>query len=247
MRAASVVVRRGGRGGQTLSLTSMRVSPQQIDFSSTTTHDRPGATFQMLTPGVAYLKLSSVKAADSAGYIQSAAGTKGLIIDIRNYPSEFVIFSLGDLLVTQPTNFVRFTQGDLSTPGAFHWGPPVGLTPQQPYYSGKIVILVDEITQSQAEYTALAFRQAPGAVVIGSTTAGADGNVATILFPGGLSTYFSGIGVFYPDGRPTQRVGIVPDIMVTPTIHGLQAGRDEVLETALRVIEGGSPPRRHRQ
>jgi C-terminal processing protease CtpA/Prc len=245
---ASVVVERGGeRGRQTLSLTSMRVSAELLDFSSTATHDLPGATFQLLSPDVAYLKLGSVAAADSASYIQSAAGTKGLIIDIRNYPSEFVVFTLGDLLVTQPTNFVRFTQGDVSTPSAFHWSPPVWLTPQQPHYSGKIVILVDEITQSQAEYTALAFRETPGAVVIGSTTAGADGNVSTILFPGGLSTYFSGIGVFYPDGNPTQRVGIVPDIVVAPTIAGLRAGRDEVLEAALGVIEGGSHPRRPRR
>jgi len=138
---------------------------------------------------------------------------------------------------------VRFTQGDLSTPSAFHWGSPLGLTAQQPHYAGRIIILVDEITQSQAEYTAMAFRQVPGAVVIGSTTAGADGNVSTIMFPGGLSTYFSGIGVFYPNGSPTQRVGIVPDIVVAPTIAGLQAGRDEALEAAMRLIEGAARPR----
>ena len=67
-----------------------------------------------------------------------------------------------------------------STPGAFNWGAPLGQTPQQPQYSGSIIILVDEITQSQAVYTAMAFRQVPGAVVIGSTTAGADGNVSSI-------------------------------------------------------------------
>ena len=240
--AASVVVE---RGGQSVSVSSARVPSAQLNFSSAATHDRPGPAFQMLTPDVAYLKLSAVAAANSASYIQSAAGSKALIIDIRNYPSQFVVFSLGDLLVSQPTNFVKFTQVDLNTPGAFHWGPPLGLTPQQPHYSGRIVILVDEITQSSAEYHALAFREAPGAVVIGSTTAGADGNVSTILFPGGLSTYFSGIGVFYPDGRPTQRVGIVPDIVVEPTIAGLQAGRDEVLEAALKLIEGGARPRPH--
>ena len=50
---------------------------------------------------MAYLKLSSVKAADAAKYVDSASGTKGLIIDIRNYPSEFVVFALGSLLVDQ--------------------------------------------------------------------------------------------------------------------------------------------------
>lgn len=241
---AQVVVQ---RGGQSVPVLAYRVSSSLLDFSPQYVHDLPGATFQMLAPDIAYLKLSSVRAADSASYVQSAAGTRGLIIDIRNYPSEFVVFSLGSLLVSQPTDFVRFTQGDMTNPGAFHWTPPVALTPQQPHYAGKVVILVDEITQSQAEYTTLAFRSAPGAIVIGSTTAGADGNVSTVPLPGALSSYFSGIGVFYPDGRPTQRVGIVPDIVVTPTIAAIQAGRDELIEEAIRQIRHAPPRPRGRR
>jgi hypothetical protein len=175
--------------------------------------------------------------ADAAHYIDSAAGTKGLIIDIRNYPSEFVVFALGSLLVGQPTEFARFTQGDLSNPGAFHWGPPLSLEPQQPHYSGKVVILVDDVTQSQAEYTSMAFRSAH-ATVIGSTTAGADGNVSQFALPGGLRTMISGIGVFYPDKKPTQRVGIIPDIEVKPTVAGIRDGRDELLQAAMRQILG---------
>ena len=52
----------------------------------------------------------------------------------------------------------------------------------------------------------------------------------------------SGIGVFYPDKRPTQRVGIVPDREVHPTLKGIAEGRDEVLEAALREILGSSVP-----
>jgi C-terminal processing protease CtpA/Prc len=78
----------------------------------------------------------------------------------------------------------------------------------------------------------MAFRAA-GALVVGSTTAGADGNVSAIPLPGGLRTMISGIGVFYPDEKPTQRVGIVPDLEVTPTLAGIRAGRDEVLEAAV--------------
>jgi hypothetical protein len=69
---------------------------------------------------VGYLKLSSVKTADAAKYVELAAGTKGLIIDLRNYPSEFMVFSLGSLLVDEPTPFARFTNGDPANPGAFH-------------------------------------------------------------------------------------------------------------------------------
>src|SRR5687767_13237673 len=76
--------------------------------------------------------------------------------------------------------------------------------------------------------------QATGrAIVFGSQTAAADGNITNIELPGPLIATFTGLGVFYPDGRATQRIGIVPDVHVTPTIAGLSAGRDEVLEAAL--------------
>jgi C-terminal processing protease CtpA/Prc len=50
----------------------------------------------------------------------------------------------------------------------------------------------------------------------------------------------SGIGVFYPDKRPTQRIGILPDVEIKPTIAGIRSGRDEVLEEAIRQILGNS-------
>ena len=76
----------------------------------------------MISDQIAYLKLSSAKAAELANYIQAAAGTRGLIIDLRNYPSDNVMLALGQLLVSEPTDFVRFTYDDVTNPGAFHWG-----------------------------------------------------------------------------------------------------------------------------
>ena len=225
------------RNNDAMEISAERVPSKDLKGIAYT-HDLAGETFRLLSKDVAYLKLSSVKIDQAAKYIDSAAGTKGLIVDIRNYPSEFVVFALGTLFVDQKTDFVRFTRGDLSNPGAFYWGPPFALEPQQPPYPGKVVILVDEVSQSQAEYTTMAFRSSPRATVIGSTTAGADGNVSPIPLPGGIRSLISGIGVFYPDKKPTQRVGIIPNREVKPTIAGIRAGRDEVLEAAIREIIG---------
>ena len=221
---------RGQRAGGPFDLTARRVPLADLDLGVGQTHDLPGDAFRRLTDEVAYLKLSAVKSADSDDYVRRAAGAKVLVIDIRNYPSEFVVFSLGGHLVSAPTEFVRFTHGDPANPGAFTWTPAIAIQPIAPRFEGKVVILVDEVSQSQAEYTAMALRSAPGALVVGSTTAGADGNVSAITLPGGLRTMISGIGVFYPDGTPTQRVGILPDVEVRPTLAGIRAGRDEVLE-----------------
>jgi C-terminal processing protease CtpA/Prc len=212
---------------------TLELKPERIEqklLPPVITHDRPGPTLQKLSPDVAYLKLSSVKTAEAASYVEQAAGTKGLIIDIRNYPSAFMVFALGSKLVDEPTAFARFTTGDPANPGAFHFTPPLSLQPDTPRYEGKIAILVDETSQSQAEYTTMAFRSAPNAVVVGSTTAGADGNVSPIPLPGGLRAMISGIGVFYADKKPTQRIGIVADIEAKPTLHGIRSRRDEVLE-----------------
>jgi C-terminal processing protease CtpA/Prc len=229
------------RGNADLKVTLKRV-PSTINDLDPGTHDLPGPAFRLLSKDVAYLKLSAVKEADCPHYIEQAAGTRGFVIDIRNYPSEFVVFALGQHLMSVETPFVRFTNGDLSNPGAFYWTPPLGLTPERPRYAGKIVVLVDESSMSQAEYTAMAFRAAPGAVVVGGTTSGADGNVSPFSLPGGVHTMISGIGVFYPDKKPTQRIGILPDIEAKPTVAGIRAGRDEVLEVALRQILGSQVP-----
>jgi C-terminal processing protease CtpA/Prc len=64
----------------------------------------------------------------------------------------------------------------------------------------------------------------------------ADGNVSFFCLPVGISTAISGVGIYYPDGRETQRSGIVPDIEVKPKIKGLADGRDELTEKAIELI-----------
>ena len=210
-------------------------------------HDLTGAPFRMLSDSVAYVKISNAVAQDAADYIAQAEGAAVLVIDCRSYPDEFLVFALGGHLVAGAVPFAKFTVGDPTNPGAFLWTQPQVLTPLQPRFEGKVVILVDELTQSSAEYHAMAFRAAPNAIVVGSTTAGADGNVARIPLPGGAEAMISGIGVFYPDGTPTQRIGIVPDLVVRPTVQGLRSGDgvvlknhggDEVLHAAISYALG---------
>lgn len=93
-------------------------------------------------------------------------------------------------------------------------------------------------TQSHAEFSTMILQTFPNSKVIGSQTSGADGNVSKFNLAG-KPTVFTGLGVFYSDGRETQRIGIVPDIEVKPTIKGLQENRDEVLDRALEYIKTG--------
>jgi C-terminal processing protease CtpA/Prc len=72
------------------------------------------------------------------------------------------------------------------------------------------------------------------ATIIGGPTAGANGNIVTFATPGGFALTFTGMRVTGHDGRAQHHlVGIAPDIRLDPTLDGVRAGRDELLERAL--------------
>lgn len=192
--------------------------------------------FKIIDGNIGYITLANINEEDIPEIKKTLIKVKGIIIDIRNYPSAFVPFTLGSYFISKPTPFVKFTQVNLHNPGEFIFTNPLEIQPDGVFFKGKLVILVNENTQSQAEYTAMAFRAGENSKIIGSTTAGADGNVSEILLPGGLVTMISGIGVYYPDGSETQRIGIAPDIFIEPTIEGIKNKRDELLEKAIEFI-----------
>lgn len=193
-------------------------------------------TYKLLDDNIGYVTLATIKDEDIPRIKEEFKDTKGMIIDIRNYPSTFVPFSLGSYFVSKQTPFVKFTIGSIKTPGEFGMSSSFSIPSVGNPYKKKLMVLINEQTQSSAEYTAMAFRAGDNTTIIGSSTAGADGNVSNILLPGGLATGFSGIGVYYPNGNETQRIGIVPDIEVSTTIEGIRMGRDEVLEKAIELI-----------
>jgi len=104
-------------------------------------------------------------------------------------------------------------------------------------YQGKTVMLIDERAISQAEHTGLCFKAANGTKFIGSNTAGVNGDVTNITAPGGIFIVFTGVAIKHADGRQLQRIGLVPDIEVKPTIEGIQNGIDEVLERAIQYLQ----------
>ncbi|SOD92620.1 S41 family peptidase [Spirosoma fluviale] len=231
------------RAGKTQTVVMNRYKPGQAKFNDQIDYSSypKDSCYQLLHPDIGYLFLGNIKANKLPDIMRLFSNTKGLVIDMRCYPSEFVVFSLGKYLTT-PKLFAKFTAGNVETPGLFRWQSPilVGERSVREAYKGKVVILVNELTQSSAEYHTMAFRQAPGAVVLGSTTAAADGNISPFYLPGGLYTMISGIGVNYPDGRETQRIGVGVDVEMRPTRKGIESGRDELLEKAISLIRAGN-------
>jgi C-terminal processing protease CtpA/Prc len=191
--------------------------------------------YRIIGKDIGYINLKTITKKDIPVIKKELINTKGIIIDIRNYPPD-VYNLLAPYFVHRTISFSKLTKGNPDNPGEFVFLPDFKIPVSEEYYKGKLAVIVNEETISNAEYSTMAFRTGGQTMVIGSQTGGVNGNISEITLPGGLSTCISGNGVFYPDGKETQRVGIVPDIEIKPTIQGIREGRDELLEQAIEII-----------
>ncbi|PZF71716.1 S41 family peptidase [Taibaiella soli] len=198
---------------------------------------QPDSAFQVLPGNIGYIYPALLKQDDIDKIKQDFLNTKGLIIDLRCYPATFMPFVYGQWLKCESSVFAKASTMSLRRPGSFYDDPiPPNGEHNPACYNKKIVIIVNEKTMSQAEYTTMALSTAAKVTVLGSQTAGADGDISAIVLPGDIKTAISGVGIFYPDGSATQRKGVKIDKEVKPTIKGVVAGRDELLEAALAII-----------
>lgn len=186
---------------------------------------------------IGYIYPEMLNKGEIDGIMDKFKDTKGLIIDLRCYPSDSITYSIGERLVPRPTAFVKITVVNKFIPGQFIEEDDLKVgEDNKEYYKGKVIVIINEETQSNPEFCAMAYRCGPNVKIIGSNSIGADGNVSQITLSPNIITYISGIGIYYPDGRETQRIGIIPDIEVKPTIEGIRNGRDELMEKAIELI-----------
>lgn len=200
--------------------------------------------FRLLADSVGYIYAGTFSREHLAQVVQTLPRTRALIIDLRTYPLKVdgaLIALIGQSLRTESVVVRQALYQTLALPGLFYrqeqWlfedFGEVAARCTEPY-KGRVILLVDEMTQSNPEFQAMAFQSCPQTLTIGSPTSGADGDIVWIPLPGQM-TSFSGIGALYPDGTQPQTVGVRLDVEVLPTAEGLQAGRDEVLERALEL------------
>jgi carboxyl-terminal processing protease len=98
------------------------------------------------------------------------------------------------------------------------------------------VILTAPNTLSTAEDFLVPLDYAGRALLVGEPTAGSTGDPVNVRLPGGAILRVRSKRDTYPDGRELVGRGIEPDIVVHPTVAGIRANRDEVLEKAIEVL-----------
>ncbi|MBN2836897.1 MAG: peptidase S41 [Candidatus Delongbacteria bacterium] len=209
-----------------------------LDFSIRYRHTNDDNALTILKSKIAILNNTKLKRNDIPSFWEKISKTKGLIIDCRPCPLEFPVYELCKHLLPTKLPFSRWSEVESKVPGMFKIKSHMYTgRKNKNYYKGKVVLLINEVSTSSAEFQIMAYRLHPNSIVVGSATAGTDGNMSFLTLPGKIVTAFTGIGIYYPDGSETQCIGILPDIEIKPTIKGIREGRDELMEKAIEIIE----------
>jgi C-terminal processing protease CtpA/Prc len=195
------------------------------------------AGYTLIKPDVGYMYAAKLSNKDLPGLVLKFMHTKGMIIDLRCYPKDDIAFTLSRFIKPLTSPFVQFSIADITYPGVFKKIATYNCGNAHPLnYKGKVIILVDQYTQSAAEFTAMALQSSPNATVMGTMTAGADGETTQVVLPGGIVTRYSSAATFYPDGTSAQGKGVQINYYVGQTIKGIRANKDAQISKALELL-----------
>jgi len=199
---------------------------------------------QITKDNIGYIEFSLLKHKDIDSIMTGMKNTRGIIFNLRGYNDDGSLLKTFNYLLPEPKWFGISSKVDYTQPGRFCYDDFI-ISPRYKFigktnpdaYKGKVVVLINENTQSAEELWAMVFKTVPGVTFIGSQTAGADGTETPIVLTDGRELIFSGLGIFYPEKTETQKVGIVPDIVVKPSIRDLQNNIDPLINKAIEVIK----------
>jgi C-terminal processing protease CtpA/Prc len=223
------------RDGQNLAIVTKTYLLKDIIWEKAVTEQK--WKFLDADQKTGYVNMGSIEKSDLDDMYNDLKSAASIIFDLRNYPQQ-TIFPLSKMILPQKSIYYQFNFPETDYLSKFYSAKNSIGRKNPDYYKGNVIVLVDERTQSQAETTTMMFKQHPKAKVIGNNTSGANGDIIRFKIAD-LDTCFTGLGAYYPDGRETQRIGIIPDIIIKPSIKGVQDGKDEVLERALKYIKTG--------
>jgi len=191
-------------------------------------------SYTTLPCDIGYANLENLQPADVNTMYSDLQNKSAIIFDIRN-DAVNTIGQIADLIFPSTLPFANLMFPDTTYPGTFYYGYESIGSSNSSAYTGTVIILINEQTQSHDEYYSMIFGALPNTVKVGSHTAGADGNISYWNLSRDIYTGYTSLGVFYPNGDSTQRIGIVPDSVVYPTKAGIRHKDDEVLNKALAI------------
>src|SRR5262249_48552019 len=194
-----------------------------------------------LEDGIWYVDVGRASEKEFTGALPRLAKARGLIFDLRGYPTIGLTAPLANLTEKEMEGSPVFLPVVLYPDRkwmSFMQGRNLTVQPAKPLLRAKVVFLTDARAISAGETFMGIVQHYKLGTILGEPTAGTNGNVRVLGLPGGYEIRFTGIKVLNYDGSPFHGSGIQPDLLVRRTRRGVAAGRDEVLEEALRFLRG---------
>jgi carboxyl-terminal processing protease len=168
---------------------------------------------------------------NGGGYVDAMTGTAGRFVTER-FPVEY-------FQIREPGQELVIEVWDPYT-GSPSVKPSWMAKPRGKAYTGPLVILIDHRCFSACEGFTAGLQAIDRALVIGSSASGGgSGAVGGLKLPSGAIISFSYTVGWRPDGEQVEGNGVNPDILVRERPQDWRAGRDRVLERAIKALEAG--------
>jgi C-terminal processing protease CtpA/Prc len=228
------------RGGRRIEATLMR------DTLASPAPSLPDPVAR-LDDGIWYVDLERSNPAQIDSVIADLAAARAVIFDARGYPNgtHGVLANLSpDPLQSAIWRVPRTIRPDHEDPPDWDESGRWLLPPRAPRFAGRAVFLIGPGAISYAESVLGIVEHYRLGALVGEPTAGANGNVNEFTLPSGIIARWTGMRVVKHDGTEHHGIGIRPTVPVRPTIAGIRAGRDEVLEKGLEIARARPGPGR---
>lgn len=175
-----------------------------------------------LMSDIGYINLRTTDKNDLKSAFKSFKKTKGIIIDLRNYPRNLKATDIPNFIYPKKKTFLKVLTSSNPSLGKYDTqvalkmikNPFVAGKSNKSFYKGKIVLLVDRSTVSMAEYFAMAIQAAPNCITVGEQTSGAVMNRNEIILKDNTKIDYTSVGAFYTDDTNAQRQGLKIDYKV---------------------------------
>ncbi len=201
-------------------------------------HKRP-ENGSAVAAGISYFDLQGAANEALEKVFKKLEAADGIVFDLRGYPGD-AAYRLLPHLIDQRAASAQWNVPVVTLPDRQEWTwrqSAWDLQPSDTPLDAEIAFLADGRAISYAESIMGIVEHYKLGEIVGSATAGTNGNVNPFSLPGGYNVSWTGMKVLKHDGSQHHGVGILPTVPAEPTAQGIAAGRDEVLEKAIEVLQ----------
>ena len=231
------------RNGETMLLAVPTISQREYYDTYWTNYFSDLPVSRWISENICYINITSTSFIRAKELLEQVTDDKYAIIDMRKNMSDFVVRDLlmpyvGPEYVYNYDVIPDYTPmssfPESQRPRFDAWRT----SPMNPNPSPKFIILTSPADFSNLDVLCDFIKNKGLATLIGEPTGGTSGAINTATLPSGLQVVFSGQRAYSKSGMEEDYFGngVIPHIIVSPTIESLCTGKDVQLEEALNFI-----------